>query len=135
MCIRDRSRATAIFSFPVNSDSVTTFWVDFPLGEGPAFTEVVSERTEMLSGTETILVVEDEDVYKRQQCVPGGAATHRRALADWPQFRSIYPRLLVKHAFTGPSWSPSHQFVIRPKELRSTSSYVFPISNTFSIFD
>jgi len=34
------------------------------LGEGPAFTEVVSERTEMLSGTETILVVEDDDMVR-----------------------------------------------------------------------
>src|ERR1035441_8928396 len=36
--------------------------------------------------------------------------------------------------FTGPSWSPSHQFVIRPKELGRRLLNVFPISNKFSIY-
>jgi signal transduction histidine kinase/ActR/RegA family two-component response regulator len=42
----------------------TTFWVDFPLVEGSAFTEAISERTELLSGTETILLVEDDDMVR-----------------------------------------------------------------------
>ncbi len=42
----------------------TTFWVDFPLVEGCCPVAVHSERTEILTGTETILLVEDDDIVR-----------------------------------------------------------------------
>jgi signal transduction histidine kinase/ActR/RegA family two-component response regulator len=42
----------------------TTFWVDFPRVEGSMVTEAPSETTEMLAGTETVLVVEDDDIVR-----------------------------------------------------------------------
>jgi two-component system cell cycle sensor histidine kinase/response regulator CckA len=42
----------------------TTFWVDLPLVEGAVFTEVPSKHAEALPGTETILLVEDDDMVR-----------------------------------------------------------------------
>ncbi|WP_213806738.1 ATP-binding protein [Granulicella sp. dw_53] len=45
-------------------DSGTTFWIDFPRVEGTTSVEAPRERTEMLRGTETVLVVEDDDLVR-----------------------------------------------------------------------
>jgi signal transduction histidine kinase/CheY-like chemotaxis protein len=42
----------------------TTFWVDFPRIEGSASAEVLHERPEVLAGTETVLLVEDDDMVR-----------------------------------------------------------------------
>ena len=42
----------------------TTFWADFPLVDGCVLTEVPSVPAEMPTGTETILLVEDDDMVR-----------------------------------------------------------------------
>ncbi len=42
----------------------TTFWVDFPLVEGGTPVEVSAERAEIPTGTETVLLVEDDDMVR-----------------------------------------------------------------------
>jgi signal transduction histidine kinase/CheY-like chemotaxis protein len=42
----------------------TTFWIDFPRVEGSSSVPAPRERAEMLTGTETILVVEDDELVR-----------------------------------------------------------------------
>jgi signal transduction histidine kinase/ActR/RegA family two-component response regulator len=42
----------------------TTFWIDFPRVAGAALAEAPAQRTEILSGTETILLVEDDEMVR-----------------------------------------------------------------------
>jgi signal transduction histidine kinase/ActR/RegA family two-component response regulator len=42
----------------------TTFWVDFPLIEGCASVEASSVHAELLTGTETVLLVEDDEIVR-----------------------------------------------------------------------
>ena len=42
----------------------TTFWIDFPRVEGSARMEAAPERSQMLTGTETILLVEDDELVR-----------------------------------------------------------------------
>jgi signal transduction histidine kinase/ActR/RegA family two-component response regulator len=42
----------------------TTFWLDFPLVQGDTTVEAPREPAEMLTGTETVLLVEDDDLVR-----------------------------------------------------------------------
>ncbi|WP_433975727.1 ATP-binding protein [Tunturiibacter lichenicola] len=42
----------------------TTFWIDFPRVEGSSSVPAPRERAEMLTGTETIMVVEDDELVR-----------------------------------------------------------------------
>jgi CheY-like chemotaxis protein len=42
----------------------TTFWIDFPRVAGSTLVEPPAERSEILSGTETILLVEDDEMVR-----------------------------------------------------------------------
>ncbi len=42
----------------------TTFWIDFPRVEGSSSVQAPHERAEMLTGTETIMVVEDDELVR-----------------------------------------------------------------------
>jgi signal transduction histidine kinase/ActR/RegA family two-component response regulator len=58
------SQSGGHIQFSSELDCGTTFWVDFPRVEGSTSTEAPSERPEMLTGTETILLVEDDDLVR-----------------------------------------------------------------------
>jgi signal transduction histidine kinase/ActR/RegA family two-component response regulator len=50
--------------FASEMDYGTTFWIDFPRVEGSVTVEVAREEITMLKGSETILVVEDDDLVR-----------------------------------------------------------------------
>jgi CheY-like chemotaxis protein len=43
----------------------TTFWIDFPRVEGSSSVQAPPERAEKLTGTETIMVVEDDELVRQ----------------------------------------------------------------------